>query len=92
MQPLWRTWICDQKRWLRLLQQQLLEEFLTGYFADTMPPVDNPAVLARLQQKGELGAKKITHLPIPALFLGCADYGSAGQQMTELAELQRQLV
>ncbi len=62
---------------------------------DTMPPVDNLAGLARVQQKGlgardwGLGAREDHSIfPTPLLyFWGALTVGVQGQQMTELAEL-----
>jgi len=63
---------------------------------DTMPPLDNPAVLARLHQQGQEARgkrqKATPHVPqlpqLPQLsFWGALTVGLQGQQMTELAEL-----
>jgi dihydroorotase len=58
---------------------------------DTMPPVDNSAGLALLQQKG-LGAREnslpLTPHSLPEVYFWAAlTVGVQGQQMTELAEL-----
>ena len=60
---------------------------------DTMPPLDNPAVLARMQQKGDNSEFRIPNSefkssPSPQLyFWGALTLGVQGQQMTQLAEL-----
>lgn len=58
---------------------------------DTMPPVDNLAGLARLQQKGlrtRENSSSLTPQSLPEVyFWGALTVGIQGQQMTELAEL-----
>ncbi len=48
---------------------------------DTMPPIDNPGVLAQLHQKSQHQA------PPHLYFWGALTLGVAGQQMTELGDL-----
>lgn len=55
---------------------------------DTMPPVDNLAGLAGLQQKGRENLSFLTPHSLPEVyFWGALTVGIQGQQMTELAEL-----
>lgn len=78
----------EERETLQSLQQAAIAGGFTrlAILPDTLPPLDNPAPLALLQNKA-VGSYAKLDSPPDMYFWGALTVGVQGQQMTELAEL-----
>ncbi|WP_138502042.1 dihydroorotase [Nostoc sp. PA-18-2419] len=87
----------ERETLVSLLQAAAVGGFTrVGILPDTSPAIDNPALVAQLQQMRSTGAQKSLHSyspqfpssPVPQLHIwGAITLDIAGKQMTELADL-----
>ncbi len=77
----------ERETWLSLMESAAVGGFTRlAILPDTVPALDNPSGLARLDEQVRRG--KASRTPKPHLYCwGALTLGAEGQQMTELAEL-----